>query len=242
MFARRRPRKSGRPAGKLMSANTADTFVSLCAKSEQHPHNQVKLIGAHAAGGESKGSQRAELSREEKVGAGPVNKIRKLASVAGYIGTKVTRREKESAQVGRIRSVLSAGCIDFKFHGWLEFQLGPPTGAGQSAYRCRGTAEGTIEHHAPADAGAEPTDGSSGVEFAAELKILSEGDAPIRVCHPAVDSAIEAPILAVVIASYSQNERLSSNLVTPFQTASVARLPGTLSGAGNAQELILRRF
>ena len=225
-----------------MSATIADTFVSLSAKSEQHPHNQVKLIGAHTAGGERKGSQRAEFSRKEKVGAGPVNKIRKLASVAGYIGSNVTRGEKESAQVGRIRSVLSAGCIDFKFHGWLEFELGPTTCAGQSAYRCRRIAEGTIEHHTPADAGAEPTDGSSGVEFAAELKILSEGDAPVRVCNPAVDSAIEAPILAVVIASYCQNERLTSNLVTPFQTASVARLPGTFSGAGNTQELIRWRF
>ena len=99
-----------------MSATIADTFVSLSSKSEQYPHNQVKLIGAHAAGRERKGSQCAEFSRKQKVGAGAVNKIRKFASVAGYIGGEVARGEKESAQVRGICSVLSARGIDFKFH------------------------------------------------------------------------------------------------------------------------------
>src|SRR5262249_30260506 len=152
--------------------------------------DQVKLIGAQAAGRKRKGSQRAELSRKEKVGAGAVDEIRKLASVAGYIGSEVARREKESTHVRRVRAVLSACCIDFKFQGWLELELSPSPGRGQWTHGCRGIAKRTIEYHAPPDAGAKPTDGPPGVELAAELNILSEGKVPIRGCHPAVYSAI----------------------------------------------------
>src|SRR5947207_2906264 len=91
--------------------------------SEQHPHNQVELVGPLAGSINGEGSQGTEFGGEQQIRPGTINKISEFAAVAIQICGKIAGGGYESTQVAGVTVILACRGIEFKFSRWLEFKL-----------------------------------------------------------------------------------------------------------------------
>src|SRR5215471_7122575 len=103
-------------------------------RSEQHSHNQIKLVCPRTISLESESPQRAEFCRKQKVGAGPINEISKLTSVTGYVRINIAWRRSKPAYISRDCAILSGRDIEFQLNSRLKFELGPATRGGHCLY------------------------------------------------------------------------------------------------------------
>src|SRR5438477_3025011 len=210
--------------------------------SEEHPHNQVELVGSLAGSINGEGSQGAEFGGEQQIRPGSINEISEFAAVAIQICGKIAGGGYKSTQVAGVTVVFSCRSIEFKFCCRLEFELSPAANRMESMHHGCRVGQRPVPHNAPAHSPSYAANGATPIKLPAHTEVFLQRNVPVEGCRPAIHVAIKTPVLAAVITVHANHKRAVVNAPTPLQPCSIGRLPGTLASAGKTQELIRRRF
>src|SRR5579864_1893257 len=129
-----------------------------CKLSEEHPHNQVELVGAIAGAVYRVRPQCAELGGKQQIGTRPVDKVGELTAVSSEIGCEITWRRGKPSDICGVHAILPGCNIKLEPCAGLEFQLTPASNCLQPMDGRRGVGEKSVEYHTAAYTRAQAAD------------------------------------------------------------------------------------
>src|SRR5262249_17443885 len=151
-------------------------------------------------------------------------------AVGGEIGRSVALcLIGEVADVRGERAVLTKSAVELQLGRGAKLDLRPSSNGIERNDLRVGVGERAVEQDAPAQCRAEATNRCSAIERGGDCELMAEWQIDVGNAGPAVNQAIEAPVLTAVIATCTDGKGLAQHGAGVGGAGSISRLTRLLA-------------